>query len=1100
MPRGPGTNRSVQMHTKNSPDIVIADSHLCPVTGLQIRSKPEWTDVTFGNKFRMTYSVLGDGILLCRSSGYATLQDAKNASIFACRLAGDAFPGASPYVQIEDYSDFQGGSIEARRFFSNATKDNKRLIGFIFFGATPISRMSINLAKKSNIFQSNLKMAEDYGHAVELALEMLSRVEAPQDAGQDQASPLPALIPERESCHTTGLPVTVKPEWRDIDLKGGGRATFKLIGGQILLSIIHGRLDRQCMELFFMERETVLESMLGPDKPFFELADLSGIKTRHPISLFKTLAKGIIAKKQRTIGITCVNAPLALTLAAKTAQSVLKLPFPLSFEKDYGTAVEGAAAAVTGQGYGRRRRPPEKTTSTADWFLELDGFSARYELLEEDILHMSVRGLVQKRHIKPHFEFKEKVFKAMSLEDKAYFMVVDATQAMGIKAKALWPYTLRARKWQQEHPFRTFIIYGATRPIRSAFYLVRPFSPGCTRMVSNLENALRIIEKMQSRSKDSPARAGKSMPDASGPAREYVNDLLQFIGDIDWEADGFMTGGTNIKPSHPFRPVIDAMEVVKHDLDQLLLDRKAAVVDLEESEEKYRTIVESIEEGYYEVDTAGNFTFFNSPVCRMLGYSRDELLGMNNRECMDKENANKTFLTFNSVYTTGTPSKAYESEFIKKDGSRLSVETSITLMRDRNHKPIGFRGIFRDLTERKAAEKEKERLETRLRYAQRMQSIGTLAAGIAHNFNNLLMGIQGNVSLMLLARDFSDPEHKRLRQVEKMIKSGSELTGQLLGYAREGKYRVKPINLDRLIKDVSGTFGVTRREIRIHLELASDLKGIQADQAQIEQVLLNLYVNAADAMACGGDLFVKAMNATHEHIKNRVYKPEPGPYVLLTVRDTGTGMDKETTERIFDPFFSTKGPAGGTGLGLASAYGIVKGHGGYIEVTSEKGQGTTFEIFLPASRESKKREKDSPEKIFKGNEVVLLVDDEELVIDVGRQMLIALGYRVLTAGSGREAVESYRQNRSLIDLVILDMTMPRMGGGETYDRLKEIAPEIRVLLSSGYSINGQATEILKRGCSGFIQKPFDMSDLSIKIRQVLVKKGPSRSLDLPEDI
>ena len=390
--------------------------------------------------------------------------------------------------------------------------------------------------------------------------------------------------------------------------------------------------------------------------------------------------------------------------------------------------------------------------------------------------------------------------------------------------------------------------------------------------------------------------------------------------------------------------------------------------------------------------------------------------------------------------------------------------------------------------ERKRAEKEKKKLESQLKYAQRMKTLSTLAGGMAHNFNNLLMGIQGNASLVLLETDSAHPSYKRLKNIEKQVQTGSKLTGQLLGYAREGRYEVKPINVNQVAKETSDAFGTSRKDIRVYQDFAKDLWGIKADQGQIEQVLFNLYVNASDAMPGGGDLFLKTMNVTYKDMKNKPYEVEPGNYVLLTIRDTGLGMDKETMKRIFDPFFTTKGLAKGTGLGLASTYGIIKAHGGYIDVYSERGHGTTFEIYLPASKKEETKEKEAATEVLDGKETVLLIDDEDVIIDVCKEILKALGYKVLIASGGREALEIYEKNKEKIDIVILDMIMPVMGGGETYDRMKEISPDIKVLLSSGYSINGEATEILNRGCSGFIQKPFNMKELSRSIREILHKK------------
>jgi signal transduction histidine kinase/ActR/RegA family two-component response regulator len=428
----------------------------------------------------------------------------------------------------------------------------------------------------------------------------------------------------------------------------------------------------------------------------------------------------------------------------------------------------------------------------------------------------------------------------------------------------------------------------------------------------------------------------------------------------------------------------------------------------------------------------------------------------------------------------------FETQWRKSDGTTVDVEVNSRVIDD--EKAI-IQGVARDITERKLAEQEREKLQAQLAQAQKIKAIGTLAGGIAHNFNNLLMSIVGNTSLMLLETDPDHPNYEKLKIIEKQVQNGSKLTYQLLGYAREGGYEVKPLSLNQLIKETSDTFAMTKKEIMVHRELAEDLLGAKADQDQIEQVLLNLYVNAADAMSGGGDLFLKTTNVTREDMRGKPYEAKPGDYVLLTVRDTGIGMDKKTMEKIFDPFFTTKGMARGTGLGLASVYGIVKAHGGYIDVESKKGHGTTFTIYLPASSEKISiKEKGLPKKILKGEESILLVDDEDIIIDVGEEMLKTLGYKVLIARGGKEAIKLYRKNKDKIDMVLLDMVMPEMGGGETYDRLKKIDPDIKVLLLSGYSIDGQATEILKRGCDGFIQKPFDVQGLSQRIRKILDKK------------
>jgi signal transduction histidine kinase/CheY-like chemotaxis protein len=380
---------------------------------------------------------------------------------------------------------------------------------------------------------------------------------------------------------------------------------------------------------------------------------------------------------------------------------------------------------------------------------------------------------------------------------------------------------------------------------------------------------------------------------------------------------------------------------------------------------------------------------------------------------------------------------------------------------------------------------EKARLELQLYQTQKYESIGTLAGGIAHEFNNLLMTIQGNVSLMLFGLDAGHPHYGKLHNIEKAIQNGSALTSQLLGYARKGKYQSRTLDLNSVIRETAATFARTHKDIVVDEALAEDLSDIEADREQMVQVLFNLYGNAAEAMPDGGDLFLKTSNVTHEDIHGRLYLPKPGIYVKLSVSDTGIGMDRETQDRIFDPFFTTKKTGQGKGLGLASVYGIIKNHGGYIEVASEPGQGTTLNIYLPASSRKSTKTEVSTEDISRGTGAILLVDDEELVLEVGARMLEKLGYTVMTARGGKSAVDIYEKNFEALDLVILDLVMPDLGGSKAFDMIRRINPQANVLLSSGYSADGQASFILQRGCNGFIQKPFNLKELSEKIIEIL---------------
>lgn len=505
--------------------------------------------------------------------------------------------------------------------------------------------------------------------------------------------------------------------------------------------------------------------------------------------------------------------------------------------------------------------------------------------------------------------------------------------------------------------------------------------------------------------------------------------------------------------------------------------------ELLSSKRHFEAILGSMLEGVLELTPGGKIVYANRAAISVTGIPEEKLLASNFIDLFSDTDRRRVRNLLEAI----------------DSGPQIIAEDSPVILNSKqvllNLSPVEDKGdkftivILTDVTEQK-------RVQVQLRQAQKMEAIGTLAGGIAHDFNNLLMGIQGNVSLMLLNVDSTHPQYQRLKNIEELVQSGSKLTKQLLAYARKGKYQIKPINVNGLIEETSDMFGRTKKEIRIHRTLEKDLFPILADRGQMEQVLLNLYVNAWQAMPGGGELFLETRNTTDKDIDSRLHEPKPGKYVMIAVTDTGTGMDKKTQERIFDPFFTTREMGRGTGLGLASAYGIIKSHGGYIDLDSEKGRGTTFRIYLPAAARQVSREKtESPGEVLKGKQTILFVDDEEMVLDVGSRMLKELGYKVFVAKSGKEALEIYEKNRDTIDLVILDMIMPGISGGNTYDRMKEINDNIKVLLSSGYSINGEATDILERGCSGFIQKPFTIEQLSRKIREIL---NPQQGDDSPD--
>ncbi len=505
---------------------------------------------------------------------------------------------------------------------------------------------------------------------------------------------------------------------------------------------------------------------------------------------------------------------------------------------------------------------------------------------------------------------------------------------------------------------------------------------------------------------------------------------------------------------------------------------------LKESEERYRSLVEMSPEAVL-LHIKGKIVYINRRGARLLGADDPrQIMGKSLLEIIHPDYRETVQKRLVDVYTKEEPLPPMEQKYLRLDGQTITLEATGTR--------IVYAGetaglsVFRDVTEAKLAEQQRLELESKFQQAQKMEAIGTLAGGIAHDFNNLLTGIRGRISLML--DDNGNDHHpyvEHLREMETYVRSAADLTQQLLGYARGGKYEVTPIDINALVDRSTEMFGRTHKEISIHVKAQEDIWTVEVDRTQIEQVLLNLFVNAWQAMVGPGMMFIETKNEVLDEAFVRPYDLKPGRYVKISVKDTGPGMDEETQLRIFEPFFTTKELTRGTGLGLASAYGIIKSHAGIITVASKSGRGTTFTIYLPASSKSVPAGKSASSEIVRGSGTVLLIDDENLILTLGRAMLERIGYQVLTAENGFQGIECYETRREDITLVILDMIMPGMGGGEVYDRLRAIDSDVKVLLSSGYSLDGQATKILQRGCSGFIQKPFDLGELSRKLHQIL---------------
>ncbi|MBM4314330.1 MAG: PAS domain S-box protein, partial [Deltaproteobacteria bacterium] len=524
-------------------------------------------------------------------------------------------------------------------------------------------------------------------------------------------------------------------------------------------------------------------------------------------------------------------------------------------------------------------------------------------------------------------------------------------------------------------------------------------------------------------------------------------------------------------------------------------ERKQAEEALKESEEKYRTIIENMDDGYHEVDIKGNFTFFNEALRKIIGYEREELMGMNNRQYADEENTRKVYQVYNQIYRTGVPVKNFEWQIIRKDGDRRDIEVSISLILDMQGHPTGFRGIVHDTTDRHKAEEEKRSLEERLQRAEKMEALGILAGGVAHDLNNVLGVVIGYSEILLDGVDESSPLRHSLENIMTGGQRAAAIVDDLLTLARRGVAGRSILNLNKIIADCQqspefANLSFHHPSVRIKTDIEPDLLNISGSAVHLGKSLYNLISNASEAMAKGGTVTIRTRNQYLDKPIQGYDKIQDGDYVVLCVSDTGEGISADNLKRIFEPFYTKKVMGrSGTGLGLAVVWGTVKDHHGYINVESEEGKGSTFTLYFPVTREAITADRVAvPVSEYMGNgESILVVDDVKEQRDLAAGMLRTLNYSVSSVSSGEEAIVYLKEHK--IDLMVLDMIMdPGMDGLDTYKQVLEIRPKQKAIIVSGFSESDRVLEAQQLGASAYVKKPYIKEKLGLAVKNELDRK------------
>ncbi len=514
-------------------------------------------------------------------------------------------------------------------------------------------------------------------------------------------------------------------------------------------------------------------------------------------------------------------------------------------------------------------------------------------------------------------------------------------------------------------------------------------------------------------------------------------------------------------------------------------------------------IIETMNDALCIVDSTGHILRINKGLTKLLGFDIEALMGKSlNLIMSEKESSSLLYMTLKNKRLT-----QFEATMRSEEHIEIPVSISSAVISSRKRSNLGIIIMARDMTSLKMSQKELEKYRNhlenlvkvrtealddaneKLRQSEKMQAIGELAGGVAHDFNNMLTVITGTTDLLQMTHGDQDPKLNRsLNRIMDASQNAANLTRELLAFARKGNYEMAVVDMIDVINAVIGLLSHTvDKRIKVKKDFHTKSAPVIGDTSQLQNALLNIGVNARDAMPQGGDLTftAKTFIIDEAFIQKHLYFMNPGIYVQVSVTDTGRGMDETTRKRVFEPFFTTKEKGKGTGLGMAGVYGTIKKHNGSVEVYSEIDRGSTITIYLPLVNEKPDSDQGGSIRNFKGKGTILLVDDEDEVRDTSKDILIALGFTVFTSANGIEALEFYKNNKEQIDLVLLDLVMPKMGGYDCFLELKKITPDIRVLVISGFSADGEAQKILAQGALGFMQKPFNVAELSKSIKKAM---------------
>ncbi|MDZ7832459.1 MAG: PAS domain S-box protein [Desulfobacterales bacterium] len=1030
---------------ENQPTDTI--KYFCPLTGLEIYTRPEWQSQKLDADYFANFWLIGDRIIYSRPEGHVSLQGVEASLALNEAVAAHVAGGSGHYLQIEDYLRLKNASIDARKYFIDHFNSKDRLLSLIFCNLSQLMKLAVKIGQRFALTGNKVFAVKRYRQAIEKALEVCKANELkPGDFIFDQPFKYGG---EDKTLSPTELLTTPDWEFKTPDYC----SKTVIIDRKILFSQPDGQLKAEHIPMVNKIHNSV-KQQADFDYIVVDASKISGFSRKSRQLFMKYVLNWHREIPFRMYLLFGAN-PLVAT-AVKMARPFM--PFAIAVADDINQAFEMIRAD---------QKAAPKHPRTEDEAQQ--GLIQRYVddlLLFIGSINWEKEGIdTDFEEIDPKHPFAS-VFNSIKL-------IKDELDDMSAKRRE---NELKIRESEEKYS-KLFLYSNDGIFIHQTDGVILDVNNKALELFGYSKSEMLGLNVQDLHSSESQASSDAAFESLFSEG--FVNFEIEFE--------------TQTGRRFPAEVSASAFELNGRQVIQGLVRDISQRKEAEAALRNYRTLVETMNDGVTIIDHQLYISYVNKALCRMSGYAAEEIIGRPAIEFLDEKNQQK--LETEVANWPQSDTHVFEIDWIGKDERVLSTIVSPNPMFNEDGEFAGFLGILTDITDLNKARQEKDQIQTQLYHSQKMEAIGTLAGGVAHDFNNYLTTILGCAELMQLKKDEPAAREKYLHEIKNAADRSAALTRQLLAFSRRQILEKSAINLNQVVADMNKMLRrLIGENIELRTELAEDLSRINADPAQMEQIILNLVVNARDAMPEGGTLRIITENIHIDEFYSRQFAyARPGDFVCLTFEDNGCGMAPEVAENIFEPFFTTKVSSQGTGLGLSVVYGVIKQHGGWINVYSEPRHGTRFKIYLPVLEQSEEtaEDKDLPDDMHaqpknRGEgERILLVEDQDEVREMICSALLMNGYQVEATASVAEASQFIDQAKPGFDLLFSDVILPDGNGIELAQKIIQKTPGTRILLSSGYTEEKARIDIIEKNRFYFLQKPYPLERMLKKVREAL---------------